>query len=193
MSINNAGRKSAYSKHYAVQAKKLAATGCTPKEIQEGLKISKPTYYRWLERHSEFRSAIEDGHSAAIPALLDALHRCALGGIKTLTNTREKTYYKINKKGERVPYKVVVEEATRQVYTAPNIAAIKWILCNRSDRWHMNPDKFYESGARVPDVTLIIRSGEIEGTPLASSEREAQERAPDLEAMQAGIAKEYGE
>lgn len=191
MPNNKAGRKSAYSKHYAAQARELAAAGCTPKEIQQALKITKSTYYRWLERHSEFRSAIEDGHSAAIPALLDALNRCAIGGKETLTETRKKTYYKVNKEGEQVPYKVVVEEITRQVYTAPSITALKWILSNRSEEWHMNPDRFKEGGEPMPNVTLII--GNVEGTPLASSEQEAQERVPDLEAMQEGITKEYGE
>ena len=191
MSRNKAGRKSPYSEHYTSQARELAAAGCTPKEIQQALKITKSTYYRWLERHSEFRSAIEDGHSAAIPALLDALNRCAIGGKETLTETRKKTYYKVNKEGEQVPYKVVVEEVTRQVYTAPSITALKWILSNRCEEWHMNPDQFKEVAESIPDIALII--GSVEGSPLASSEQEARERAPDLEAMQEGITKEYGE
>ena len=55
----------------------------------------------------------------------------------------------------------------------------------------MNPDRFKEGGEPMPNVTLII--GNVEGTPLASSEQEAQERAPDLEAMQGGITKGCGE
>ena len=43
----------------------------------------------------------------------------------------------------------------------------------------------------MPDIALII--GSVEGSPLASSEQEARETAPDLEAMQEGITKEYGE
>jgi len=140
------GRPSKYREdHHPLVAHWMARCGLTDEQMAEGLGIGTATFYRWLQRHDEFRESIKDGKDIPDDQVETELLRRALG-----YDTEEtRTYGAVDQSGTAHIERIV---NVKKHVAADITAAIFWLCNRRRDKWRRNPDMVLSAEEGVPIV-----------------------------------------
>lgn len=144
---NGAGRPSMYSPYILPVVEKLAAQGCTNKEIYQTIGIGCKTFYEWIQRYPQFAHSIKKYNGLADIEVENALFKNAVG-YKFTEVKRERR--KDPSTGE---YKLMVtEEVDKQM--AGNAAAQIFYLKNRMA--HRYKDKVETEISVAADISQVV-------------------------------------
>ena len=132
------GRKNLYDPNtFPLLAEQYARNGLSDKQIHENLGIGHNTFYNYMREHDEFREAVERGKKPVDIQVENAMLKICLG-----FEYEEKTteYENINGKPSPKRTKIVKK------YIAPDSAAIKFWLINRSNGIWVNKKEMEFNG-----------------------------------------------
>lgn len=138
-----------------------ARNGLTDEQIAKNIGVSRKTYYAWMKKYPEFRSAVRKNKEMADLAVENALYRSAMGYtieedvMERVWDPKEKEY-KVQPTKKRTRY--VPPSQTAQIF---------WLKNRRPDLWR--------------DKQEIEHTAEG-GTILITERREKPEYERDLEA-----------
>lgn len=125
-----------------------ARDGLTDEQICRNMRISKDTFYRWVNQFSEFSDAIKRGRAPVDFEVENALLKSALGHTITVKKPMKvKTEKQLAGKGKIVEEHVeIVEE---EVYIPPQVVAqIFWLKNRKPERWRDRP----QEGAQIEEA-----------------------------------------
>ncbi len=138
------------------KAEYMARAGHKDKEIFEAFQISKDTYYRWINKYSDFCEAIKRGRQFDDNLVLDAENslKKLIKGYE-YEEVEEKQYVKIDNDGKKYIERGHVIKKKKHI--APNMGAIAYFLNNRrSERWNNDGYNNDNSGKEVVGFEFTV-------------------------------------
>lgn len=119
--------------------KSAARMGNSEEEIAKQLGVSYSTFREYKKKHPELQNALREGADDANGAVVNALHRRALGYTATVRKVF-KLKKPIIEDGKKIAEEEVLETAEEDVHVPADTKAIIFWLTNRnSTEWRSNP------------------------------------------------------
>lgn len=173
------GRKGKYEEWLTEDALKRvegwARDGLSDEQICKNMRISKDTFYRWVNTFAEFSDALKRGKAPVDFEVENALLKTALGHTVTLKKPiKVKIEKQLSGKGKIVEEHI--EYAEEEVYIPPQaVAQIFWLKNRRPDKWRDRPLNGADT-AELPDDGFIDA---LKGT--AAKDWEEDEDSADIQ------------
>lgn len=132
-----------------------ARMGNSEEEIAKQLGVSYSTFREYKKKHPELQEALREGAADANGAVVNALHRRALG-----YTTKVKKAFKLKKPviedGKKIAEEEVLETAEEEVHVPADTKAIIFWLTNRiPELWKSAPDANLMEALRKPNRELL--------------------------------------
>lgn len=139
-----------------------AREGLSDEQICLKMRISKDTFYRWMNTFSEFSDAIKRGKAPVDVQVENALLKSALGHTVTLKKPiKVKVEKQLAGKGKIVEERI--EYAEEEVYIPPQaVSQIFWLKNRRPDKWRDRPQEGANTETAVDDGFIEALSATAE-------------------------------
>lgn len=132
------GRDSLYDPAMNDVARKLALLGLTNAEMAEFFGIDERTFYRWLDKHSAFCQAVNDGKTIADANVAESLYKRATG-----EHVEVEKVYTNRQTGEKATIKVMT------YFPGEPGAAMNWLKNRRRQNWQDKVDHAHSGSIEV--------------------------------------------
>ena len=124
-------------------------------EIAKQLGVSYSTFREYKKKHQELQNALKEGADDANGAVVNALHRRALGYTATVRKVF-KLKRPIIEDGKKIAEEEVLETAEEDVHVPADTKAIIFWLTNRMGKdWRSSPDLSSLDAANKPNRELL--------------------------------------
>ena len=135
--------------------KAAARMGNSEEEIARQLGVSYSTFREYKKKHTELQEALSEGAEDANGAVVNALHRRALG-----YTVKVRKAFKLKKPviegGKKIAEEEVLETAEEDVHVPADTKAIIFWLTNRMGKdWRSSPDLSSLDAANKPNRELL--------------------------------------
>lgn len=135
--------------------KAAARMGNSEEEISKQLGVSYSTFREYKKKHPELQAALSEGADDANGAVVNALHRRALG-----YTAKVRKVFKIKKPviedGRKIAEEEVLETGEEDVHVPADTKAIIFWLTNRiPELWKSSPDASLVESLRKPNRELL--------------------------------------
>lgn len=135
--------------------KAAARMGNSEEEISKQLGVSYSTFREYKKKHPELQAALSEGADDANGAVVNALHRRALG-----YTVKVRKVFKIKKPviedGRKIAEEEVLETGEEDVHVPADTKAIIFWLTNRiPELWKSSPDASLVESLRKPNRELL--------------------------------------
>lgn len=135
--------------------KAAARMGNSEEEISKQLGVSYSTFREYKKKHPELQAALSEGADDANGAVVNALHRRALG-----YTVKVRKVFKIKKPviedGRKIAEEEVLETGEEDVHVPADTKAIVFWLTNRiPELWKSSPDASLVESLRKPNRELL--------------------------------------
>lgn len=135
--------------------KSAARMGNSEEEIAKQLGVSYSTFREYKKKHPELQNALREGADDANGAVVNALHRRALGYTATVRKVF-KLKKPIIEDGKKIAEEEVLETAEEDVHVPADTKAIIFWLTNRMGKdWRSSPDLSSLDAASKPNRELL--------------------------------------
>lgn len=135
--------------------KSAARMGNSEEEIAKQLGVSYSTFREYKKKHPELQNALREGADDANGAVVNALHRRALGYTATIRKVF-KLKKPIIEDGKKIAEEEVLETAEEDVHVPADTKAIIFWLTNRiPELWKSSPDASLVESLRKPNRELL--------------------------------------
>ena len=135
--------------------KSAARMGNSEEEIAKQLGVSYSTFREYKKKHPELQNALREGADDANGAVVNALHRRALGYTATIRKVF-KLKKPIIEDGKKIAEEEVLETAEEDVHVPADTKAIIFWLTNRMGKdWRSSPDLSSLDAANKPNRELL--------------------------------------
>ncbi len=135
--------------------KSAARMGNSEAEIAKQLGVSYSTFREYKKKHQELQNALKEGADDANGAVVNALHRRALGYTATVRKVF-KLKRPIIEDGKKIAEEEVLETVEEDVHVPADTKAIIFWLTNRMGKdWRSSPDLSSLDAANKPNRELL--------------------------------------
>ena len=135
--------------------KSAARMGNSEEKIAKQLGVSYSTFREYKKKHQELQNALKEGADDANGAVVNALHRRALGYTATVRKVF-KLKRPIIEDGKKIAEEEVLETAEEDVHVPADTKAIIFWLTNRMGKdWRSSPDLSSLDAANKPNRELL--------------------------------------